>query len=254
MASSMPAPASAAAGPEAQLKAGWGGGARLGGRAPVRLRLRIAPEGPPVTDVRLYLPVGLDFASTKLGTTTCQVPERDFREVMLGLDSAGSPCPRNSLMGTGEAAARLIVPPPDDTELGTARLRLYLGRERGTLPGMVVAVDSLNPVVATLRYRGYLSEAPSPFGLRVRVLVPPIPRPPFGITVALRSLDVTIGGRDLLYGARRHGRRVYYQPGGVRVPDRCRRGGLPFRVDVRFADGSFRRAATRTPCPRSPRR
>lgn len=251
----MPAPVSAAAAPTTRLDASWGPHARLGGRAPLRLGVTIAPDGPPATDVRLYLPAGLDLATTKLGAATCRVPAQDFRDVLVDIDSdrGRQPCPRNALVGTGEASARLLLPPPDGADIGDAHLRLYAGRQRNGLPGIVVAVDAQNPVVAALRYGGYLSEAPRPFGLRVRVLIPPMPRPPFGITVALQSLDVTIGGRDVRYEARRGGRRVYYQPGGVRVPDRCA-GGLPFGLDVRFADGSFRRTSARTRCPRPPRR
>lgn len=252
----LPASAVAAVGPAARLAARLGPPSHLGGLAPLRLRVSIAPEGPPATDVRLYLPAGLDLATTKLGTATCRVPAQDLRDVLVDADNERrrQPCPRNALMGTGEASARLLLPPPDGADIGDARLRLYAGRERNQLPGIVVAVDALSPVIAALRYGGYLSEAPAPYGLRVRVLIPPLRRPPFGIAVALRSLDVTIGGQDVLYQARRAGRRVYYQPGGVRVPDSCVSGGLPFRLDVRFADGSFRRTTTRTPCPRPPRR
>ncbi len=242
--------AGATSAPQPRIAAKWGTGARLGGRAPLRVSIAIPASRPPVADVRIFLPDGVDLASSKLGIAPCKVPARNFEDVIVGRVDGRSPCPRNAVLGTGAATAVVRMNPFDPPANGAGRLTLFNAVEDHGRPGIMIAVDTDRPMVSTFYYAGYLSTAPAPYGLRLRLRVRrPTPSPLFDADIALRRFAVTIGGPDISYSARRRGRTVYYRPGGLGLPVRCdRRRGFPFRIEVRYVDGRRGIGTVRTPC------
>ncbi|MFA4927905.1 MAG: hypothetical protein WC558_05275 [Patulibacter sp.] len=233
------------------LSASWGPGARSGARAPLRLALTTSPHAPTVEDVRIFLAAGIDLAGTRLGDEACRILPSVFGEVLLGRVGGDPPCPRNALIGVGEATAVLRVNEYEPPIFGSGRLSLFNAVEHQGHggPGIAVTVNTDRPIVSTLFYSGDLSSTRPPYGLRIRIRVPQPRRPPFGATVALRRLVLDVGSPEILYSAKRRGRTVYYRPGGFERPRDCDRiRGLSFRAEVRFAGGSRGVATTRISC------
>lgn len=243
-----PTPGHAASPERPKLSAAWGAGAR-GARVPLRLSLTVPAAAPVVEDVRIFLPAGVDLVTTRLGDQVCRLPPEAVAAVVVGRTGGSQPCPRNSLLGVGDATAVLRTNEFEPPIHGAGRLALYNGVEDHGRPGIAVAVDTDRPIVSALYYTGYLSLAPAPYGLRLRIRMPEPQQPPFGASITLRRLTLNVGSPEIVYSAKRRGRAVYYRPGGFEIPRRCvRTRGLPFRAEIRFADGTRRVATTRTPC------
>lgn len=226
-------------------------GARLGGQAELQIGMRIdvGRLRSPVTDVEILTPQGLDVASSGLGLATCRRPPAEVERVLVPGDEPAA-CPRNALLGSGTAGAALIFSPDSRPVGGAAAVQLFSGEARGGRPGLAMLVSTVNPMTAQLSYTGELFTAPRPFGLALRLAVRQIPKPLFGAQLALSRMQVTIGGSGIVYRRQHRGRAHYYRPGGVMLPERCSRGGLRFRLSLRFADESRRTLDARVPCPR----
>lgn len=224
-----------------------GGQARLGAGTSVTLSLRVSDRLPPVTEVRLLTPAGIDLNDSGLGLATCSRPESELMEVMHVV--VAEPCPANALMGTGTATAQLRFDPVE-VYSARARLALYAGDTVADKPGLLVVADASRPVRTQLSYRGYLYIPPPGFGLGMALQVRPIPRPPFGAPVALSALRLTVGGPSLRYLRTIHGRRTSYHPRAIPLPRSCPHGGFPFRALLRLEGGQRIVADTHTPCPR----
>jgi hypothetical protein len=224
--------------------------ARRGGTAAITMQLQVDDRDvvSPATKIRIMAPAGIDITSSDLGMATCQLPQASITNVLAG-SAAQTPCPRNSLLGHGTATAMLRFTPSERPILGRANVSLFSGDEVERNPGLMIFVAALNPVATGLAYTGYLFEAERPFGLGMQLLLPLIPSPPFGATVSLGKMRVTIGARDIVYSERRGGRTVRYRPQGLGLPTRCPKGGFPFRVQLEFANGSHRTVTTRVRCP-----
>lgn len=231
-------------------------GSRLGGSAAIRVRMGVDVKQlrSPVTDVQIRTPRGLDVATSGLGLDTCTRPATEIASVFVP-DGAAFACPRNSLLGSGTATATLLFPEGDGLRpiRGDADVELFSGAAAADRPGLALLVNTSNPLAAQLSYTGELFNAPRPFGLALRLKVPKIPRPLFGIelNLALSRMNVLIGGPEIVYRTTRRGRAVFYRPGGVVLPDRCARGGLPFQLVLRFLDGTERSTDATVRCPRS---
>jgi hypothetical protein len=225
-----------------------GDGARLGASTSLTLGLRIAGQLPPVTEVRLLTPAGVDLSSSGLGVATCVRSAAEFREVMHRVRHR--PCPANALMGTGTATAELRLD-PEVTYAAKARIDLYAGETFADKPGILVVADAFRPVRTQLSYRGYLYVPPPAFGLGMALQVLPIPEPPFGAPVALTAFRLTVGGADVRYRHTVHGRRATYRPRAIPLPRSCPRAGFRFRAVLRFADGQQVVEDTRVACPRA---
>lgn len=233
------------------------GDARLGGQSAIRVGMGIDVEQlpSPVTDLQIRTPRGLDVASSGLGIATCRRPEAEIESVIVP-DDAMIGCPRNSLLGSGTATATLVFPDDGHRPIrGNAELQLFSGATRSGRPGLALLVNTSNPLTAQLSYTGELFAAPRPFGVALRLKVPKVPQPLFGIELhlALSRMDVLIGGPAIVYRITRGGRGVFYRPGGVVLPDRCPRGGrLRFQLVLRFLDGTGRSTDATVRCPRPP--
>lgn len=241
-------PTAATADQPVTLSASFGSGARLGGQAPLHMGLDVDALRVPfrATEIRLLAPAGIDIGA--LGVATCRIAPATLVDVLLSRNPE-VPCPRNAVIGSGTATAALLFDPEEPAIRGDADITLYSGEPQDARPGLLVVARTSNPVATQLAYAGRLSPAARPFGLELAVEVRAPREPPFGADIALTRMRVTIGGDGLVYTRPVAGGRVYYRPGGVGLPLRCPRGGLRFRAELRFSDGSQRAAEARAPCP-----
>ncbi|MFA4927877.1 MAG: hypothetical protein WC558_05135 [Patulibacter sp.] len=235
--------------PVVELRAGFSAGARLGRETALSISIGVDPRRVHATlnDVRLLTPANLDITMSALGVSTCRRPPTDFARVKIGNETFVS-CPGNAALGNGTSDAELRFA-REEAVAGAGRLSLFNGAPRDGRPGLVVLVATQHPLVTQLVYGGYLYTAPRPYGLGMRIMIPPMVDPPFDATVAMTRLRMTIGGDDLAYTRRERGHQIRYAPGGIPLPDRCPRGGFPFRAILRFDDGSRRTAETTVRCP-----
>jgi hypothetical protein len=217
-----------------RFKVALGGDAALGSSTSVSLWLKVADGLPPIREVRLLTPAGVDLSMSELGMATCRRPESILQDVMTVLHRA--PCPHNALMGTGAATAQLRFD-PELIYRGEARLSLYAGESVDDKPGLIVVADASRPLRAQLTYRGYLYVPPPEFGLGIALRVLPVPRPPFGAPLALSSFRLVVGAASLRYVKTSRGRRVVYRPRAIPLPLSCPARGFRFRAIVRLADG-----------------
>jgi hypothetical protein len=240
------APGGAAAHSAVTFRASLGEGARLGHSTALTVSGTVDPELTPLASLRILTPAGIDLASSGLGIASCHRPADEIAAVMIP-PASPTPCPRDSVMGTGAANAALLVEPHVS---GTATLTLHAADTVADKPGLVVIADTYNPARFHLVYQGYLYVPPAQFGVGVAILIPQIPSLPFGVPIALTRFRLNIGDPHILYDKRVHGRTVRYRPRSVTLPSRCPRGGLRFRLIARFADGARRQADAVAPCPR----
>lgn len=246
-------PAETRSTPGVRLTAGFGARARLGRRTALDLDLRIDPRRVSATlsDVRVLTPAGLYISMSELGTAICRRPQSDLDRVRLD-NLVPATCPANALLGSGSADALLRFS-ADQTIIGSGQLRLFNGAPIDGRPGLIALVVTDHPITTQLAYGGYLYTGPPPYGLAMRIRIPPMTDPPFGAAIGLVRLQLRIGGDDIVYTRNEPGHRIRYAPGGIPLPHRCPRGGFPFRAALRFDDGSRRTTDTVLPCPK-PRR
>ena len=232
-----------------ELTARFGKGARLGRETALSIGLQIHPRRvrPTLTDVRVLTPADLDITMSALGVSACRRPQREFRRVRVANHRLVS-CPDNARLGGGTSDAELRFA-REETVAGAGSLNLFNGMPRDGRPGLVVLVATQHPIVTQLVYGGYLYTAPRPYGLGMRIMIPPMVDPPFDAIVAMTRLRMTIGDDDIVYTRRESGRRIRYAPGGIPLPDHCPRGGFPFRAILGFDDGSRRTAEATVRCP-----
>jgi hypothetical protein len=228
------------------FRASLGDGARLGHSTALTIAATVDPELTPLTSLRILTPAGIDLVSSGLGVASCHRPASEIATVMIPLASP-TPCPQDSVMGTGNANAALLVEPRVG---GVATLTLHAADSVGDKPGLVVIADTYNPARFHLVYQGYLYVPPAQFGVGVAILVPQIPSLPFGVPIALTHFRLNIGDPHILYDKRVHGRTVRYRPRSVTLPRRCPRHGFRFRLIARFADGARRQADAVAACPK----
>jgi hypothetical protein len=224
----------------------FGASARLGDDTPMILELHVDGSLAPVTEFRLLTPPGVTFANSRLGAAECRRPQVEITRVMGPIEHGR--CPGNSLLGVGTATAGLVLS-EEQTLFGAAVIELHAGAPVGDRPGLLVTADTYRPVRLQLTYAGYLYVPPGPFGVGLAILVSEIPRPPFGAPVALSRLRLTVGGSSIQYHRSAHGRRTWYRPGGIPLPDACPRGGFRFRAILRFADATRRSVDALARCP-----
>jgi hypothetical protein len=105
------------------------------------------------------------------------------------------------------------------------------------------------PIAAALVFPGEFLSDSGPFGGRLEITIPPTLSTPGAPSVAVTSLQSSIGPEHLTYYKRVHGKKVAYRPAGVEIPRRCPSGGFPFAADFSFQDGTTTRAKATVACP-----
>jgi hypothetical protein len=234
-------PATAAAAPAVGLTAAFPPGARLGAGAALRIGLRIDPRQAPsaVTAIHLQYPKSLGIATSGLGVASCA------RAALEARGPAG--CPSGSIMGYG--SARVEARPYGIRE--NARITLFAGPQHDGQLGLLVYADGEQPASVQLVDPGRLLPATGPYGGDLSVQLLPIPGLE-DITIALLRISISLGARDLIYYDDSGPKRIAYHPEGVVLPDRCPRGGFPFRALLDFEDASHATATTTAECPGPP--
>jgi hypothetical protein len=187
----------------------------------------------PLTAVQLRYPANLGLATSGLGTATCAPATLELN------GPAG--CPRNSIMGVGEAVARFRIGPEVFTE--SASLGVVAGPSQEGLLGLLISATGISPVATRIVMPSVLHPG------EIALAVPLVPSLPEGEDVSVVSVRAVLGGK-LLYAERVHGRQISYRPKGLSLPRRCPRGGFPFSARFTFLDNTRAEAHTTVACPR----
>jgi hypothetical protein len=197
---------------------------------------------PPLTNITLHMPAGMNYTTTTLGLAICQQAE------LLAKGISG--CPPNSRLGFGSA----FVEVPFGTGAGheLPEIQAVMGPPSDGNMVVLFYANGQTPVFAQLVFAGTVLPASGIFGSELATDVPPIPSVPNGPDVSIVSVKATIGPSHLTYYKHVHGRLVPFHPEGIAVPERCPHSGFPFAANFTFQDGSHASASTTVPCP--PRR
>ncbi|HEY4279686.1 MAG TPA: hypothetical protein VGM91_15785 [Conexibacter sp.] len=246
------APASdAAARQPVRLTAALSTGAQLGGSSPLRIGLHVNPrlKASPVTAIELRYPASLGITTSGLGIAACHHTQAQFDNVVVDYGTGLIDCPRNAVIATGEAAGA-IHNSDDGAELSreVGSITVLSGPIRDGHLGLVTLVTGWHPVGAELVYAGQIAPAPAPYGGALSITLPPLPAG-YGAQVALLDLDLTLGGRNIVYTRRAGGRTIAYHPDGIALPERCPTAGFRFAATFTFADGSRNSDTARARCP-----
>ncbi|HLM84769.1 MAG TPA: hypothetical protein VK272_01130 [Solirubrobacteraceae bacterium] len=216
---------------------------RLGASTTISFGFHIATsEGlapPPLTNVDLRMPAGINYASTTLGLAVCQP------SVLLADGLAG--CSPNARLGFGSAYVEVPFGSGSGHEI--PEIQALMGPPHNGNLVVLFYANGQTPVDAQLVFSGEVLPAYGSYGSQLAAVVPPIASVPGGPDVSVISLKSTIGPSQLTYYRHSHGRRVPFHPVGVSVPERCPRGGFPFSAEFQFQDGSRTSASTSVPCP-----
>lgn len=220
----------------------------------IRITIEVAPDDalvpPPLLSAELRYPAGIDVQLSGLGIAACGLATLE------ALGPQG--CPPDSVMGYGRAIAE--VPIKDEAISETARVAIVRAAERDGHLALMLVVYEEPALSAQIVLSAELLPAASPFGGLLAIDVPLISTFPEGPNVSVTKIELVLGPRHLRYRERVRGKLVHYEPSGIKLPERCTRGGYRFAVRLHFLDGSEAAAGTSVPCPRrgtharSPRR
>jgi len=185
------------------------------------------------------MPAGMNYTTTTLGLAICQ-PAALIAEGLPG-------CPANSRLGYGSADVEVPFGTGSGHEI--PEVQAVAGPSpKGNLVVLFYA-NGLYPVDAQLSFLGEVLPASGRFGSQLDATVPLVTSVPGGPDVSVVSVKSTIGPEHLTYYKHVHGHLVPFHPRGVGVPERCPRGGFPFKAEFAFEDGSHTSASTTVPCP-----
>jgi hypothetical protein len=205
---------------------------KLGAPAAMTLGMTVTAQSgqipSPLTGIDLRYPPNLGLATSGLGTATC-------RRILLE-EEGPKACPRNSIMGSGEATARFRVGPEVFRE--SAAIAIVAGPSQNGLVTMLIGATGISPVIARIVMSSTLQPG------HLQIAVPLVPSLPEGEDVSVVAVHATLGG-NLTYTE--HGRS--YHPRGVTVPRHCPTGGFRFSGHFTFLDGTATSAQTVIPCP-----
>jgi hypothetical protein len=216
---------------------------RLGASTTISFGFQIAgPNGeapPPLRNVDLRLPAGIDYLTTTLGLAVCQ-------PAVLAVQGPTG-CSPNSRIGFGSASVEVPFGTGGGQELPS--IEAFMGPSRNGNIVVVFYADGRTPVAANVIFEGELIPGFGASSGSLDNAIPLIAGVPEGPDVAIISVHATIGPGHLRYYKRVHGRTVSFAPKGVSVPSSCPRGGFPFAASFSFADATSASATSTVPCP-----
>ncbi len=195
---------------------------------------------PPLANIDLHMPAGMNYTATTLGLAICQPEELEKH----GLNG----CPANSRLGSGSAFVEVPFGTSSGQEIPEIQALMGPPSPASNIVVLFYA-NGQTPVFAQLVFRGELLPSTGRFGSQLSTDVPAITSVPNGPDVSIVSVQSTIGPAHLTYYKKVHGRRVAFHPVGIAVPERCPPGGFPFTASFAFQDGSTAEASTTVPCP-----
>lgn len=216
---------------------------RLGASTTIHFDFQIHGEHsrvpPPLTGIELLYPINLGLITSGLGIATCSPTT---------LETFGPQgCPADSLMGRGNALVDIPIGPETISEPG--QITTWMGPvEEGHL-ALLFYAEGKSPVSAQLIFTSQILEAPPPYGGNLDTNVPIIPGLPEGPDATVVQMHATLGSQGITYYTHSRGKKIRYQPDGLRLPHVCPRGGFPFAASFTFADGSHSSAHAAVPCP-----
>lgn len=218
---------------------------RLGASTTIRLGFNISSTAgatpSPVTDVQIELPAGMGLGTTDLGEATCN-PAR-----LLEFGPEG--CSPNSRMGVGSAMVEIPIAFAESPKYH-AFVTVYMGVPKEEHTTLLIYAETRTPVYGQYLFPSELLPTTGIYGAEIHTAMPLIPTWPEGPPAVIVHMETTLGPSHLTYFTRRHGKIVPYAPEGMAVPERCPRGGFPFRAIYHFDDGSTTSATTKVSCPR----
>jgi hypothetical protein len=207
---------------------------RLGASTSVTLALEFSggeagvPE--PLSSVVVALPAGLVI--NLRGVRTCAKAQLERK--------GASGCPSGSLIGRGHALLEVHAGTLTNPEEAT--VAVFRGLNRGALPTFEIFGQGETPLDESTISTAVLGGGSAPYGLKLKVSVPPIPTLVFEPNASFKSLSLTIGGVG-------RSPRAHAAAGAVLVPRNCPAGGFPFAAGFTFADESTTSATANVPCP-----
>jgi hypothetical protein len=218
---------------------------RLGASTTIHFGFTItSPTGvpSPVTDVQISLPAGMGLGTTDLGEETCNPAKL--------LEFGPEGCSPNSRMGVGNATVEIPVEFAESPRFH-AFVTVYMGVPQDQHTTMLIYAETRTPVSGQYLFPSALLPTTGIYGAELHTAMPLIPTWPDGPPASIIHMETTLGPSHLTYFTHRHGKLVPYAPEGMAVPERCPRGGFPFRGTYHFDDGSAVSATVRVPCPRT---
>jgi hypothetical protein len=209
----------------------------------VRTADGLAPS--PLTGMDLHMPAGMNYTETTLGLAECSKSTLEAH--------GGSACPGNSRLGSGSAAVEVPFGTGAGHEL--PEITAFMGPP-GREGNMVVLfyVDGVTPVYGQYVFTGEVLPATGLFGSQLSTVVPLVESVADGPDVSIVRASAAIGPNHLTYHRRVHGKWQSFHPRGIAVPERCPKGGFPFKAQFSFQDGAQAQASAVVPCPRGRRR
>jgi len=216
---------------------------RLGAGTTIRFGFTITlPHGrvpPPLRGIDLRYPANIGLITSGLGIATCE---------QAALERLGPPgCSPDSLLGYG--SARVEIPFAEETLEESGELTTWMAPIRNGHLSLLFLAEGKTPISASLVFPGIIAAARFPFGGSLQTEIPVIPSVPERPNASVVQLTSTIGPRHILYYTYIHGKRITYQPNGLRLPNTCPHGGFPFAATFTFLDGSRTQVQTAVPCP-----
>jgi len=215
----------------------------LGGRATLQFEFVLsAPAGevpPPLIEMQLRYPRGINFFLNDLGVRRCTEP------VLEASGPAG--CPSDSAMGYGVVETGIVLggTPIDESSPVT----ILRAPEREGHLALLFFAKGTEPVVANVIFSGLLLSASEPFGGNVKIGVPLVETLPGAPYVSVLHLHATIGPERLTYYHNVDGVSLAFAPQGILLPPTCPRASFPFAAIFAFSDGTHAAASTTVPCP-----
>lgn len=216
---------------------------RLGRRTTLQFEFEFpAPVGqvpPPLTEMQLRYPRGLNFFLNDLGTREC---------TRTGLEASGpAGCPRDSVMGYGVVETGIVLGGTPVQE--SSPITILRAPERNGHLALLFYAEGREPVVTTVIFSGVLLSAREPFGGNVKIGVPLVEALPGAPDVSVLHLHATIGPEHLTYFRTVDGVSLAFRPQGILLPPSCPRASFPFAAIFSFSDGTHVQASTTVPCP-----
>lgn len=216
---------------------------RLGARTTLDFGFSFSSTGslipPPLTEIALRYPSDLGIALSGLGLNTCDSKT---------LESSGpNGCPRNSIMGYGEAFTGILLGTnliEEDAPITILRARNQEGRI-----ALLFYSEGTTPVNSRVVFPGLLLPGSAPSDL-VSIGVPLVPTLPGAPYISVIRLRATVGPVGVTYYENLDGTTLAYRPLGILLPKRCPRHGFQFGARFQFLDGTHTVAHTTVLCPR----
>jgi hypothetical protein len=191
----------------------------------------------PISNFRAYGPAGLRLDLT--GTQDCS---------KAALENEGpSACPADSRIGFGGGTA--LVEAAGETIKEPFTFELFLAASEQARSAMLVYVDAIKPVSLQNVLIAREIQGSRPYGLGVRIEVPPIDTVPGAALASVADIYLTIGSQRVAYYREIHGHRRLQHIKGLVLPSSCPDGGFPLLISTRFADGVSLTDNRTVPCP-----